>query len=99
MVELALPMAGDDAGDDACVVSVRVDAVELRGFYERGDRRPVFATALGAGEERVLAIEGLGRFFDDGCIQISGTSNRLACGPGTRKRATAKAESLRSRFS
>ena len=53
-------MARDDAGDDVGEVGVRVDAVELRGFDERGDRRPVFATAVGAGEERVLSIEGDG---------------------------------------
>ncbi len=51
-------MAGDDAGDDVGEVGVRVDAVEFRGFYERGDGRPVLATAVGTGEEPILAIEG-----------------------------------------
>lgn len=51
-------MAGDDAGDDVGEVGVRVDAVELRGFDERGDRRPMLATAVGTGEERILPIEG-----------------------------------------
>lgn len=51
-------MAGDDAGDDVGELGVRVDAVEFRGFYERGDGRPVLATAVGTGEERILAIEG-----------------------------------------
>ena len=55
---MALRMAGDDAGDDVGEVDVRVDAVELRGFDERGDRRPVLATAVGTGEERILPIEG-----------------------------------------
>ena len=32
----------------------KVDIVELTGFNERGERRPV----LGAGEEGILAIEG-----------------------------------------
>lgn len=46
VVELALGMACNDAGDDVSEVSVRVDAVELGGFYERGDGRPVLATTV-----------------------------------------------------
>jgi hypothetical protein len=33
-VELVLRVAGDDADDDVGEVSVQVDAVKLRGFYE-----------------------------------------------------------------
>lgn len=67
VVELALRMACNDAGDDVSEVSVRVDAVELGGFYERSDGRPVLATTVGTGEERILSIEGdwSDRAFDD----------------------------------
>lgn len=51
-------MARDDAGDDVGEASIRVDVVHLRGFDQRGDGRPVIGAAVGAGEERVLAIEG-----------------------------------------
>lgn len=53
-------VAGDDAGDDVGEVGVLVDAVELAGFDQRGDRGPVLSPAVGAGEECVLAIEGDG---------------------------------------
>ena len=50
-------MAVDDPGEDVGEIGVRLDPVELAGFDERGDDRPVLAAAIGAGEERVLAIE------------------------------------------
>ena len=50
-------MAGDDAGDDVAEIGLRVDGVELAGFHQRGDDDPMLATAVGAGEERVFAIE------------------------------------------
>ncbi len=60
-------MAGDDAGDDVGELDVRVDAVELAGLDERGDPRPMFDAAIGAGEEGILPIErnGADRAFDD----------------------------------
>lgn len=58
VVDAALGMAVDDAGDDVGQVGVRVDVVELAGFDERGDGRPVLGAAVGADEERILAIEG-----------------------------------------
>ena len=57
LVEL-FEMAVDDLGEDVGEVGVRIDAVELAGLDQRGDDRPVLAAAVGAGEERVLAIEG-----------------------------------------
>lgn len=51
-------MAVDDAGDDLAQVGVMVDVVELAGFDERGDGRPVLGAAVGLGEEGILAIEG-----------------------------------------
>ena len=55
---MVLRMAGDDAGDCVGEVGIRIDAVKLRGFDQRGDCRPVLSTAVGAGEERVFPIEG-----------------------------------------
>ena len=63
-------MACNDAGDDVSEVGVRVDAVELRGLYERGDGRPVFATTVGTGEERILSLEGQHPFI----VPMSGTN-------------------------
>src|SRR3990167_3946420 len=53
-------MALDDAGDDLGEVALRVDAVELAGLDERGQDGPVFAAAVGAGEQGVLAVQGDG---------------------------------------
>ena len=53
-------MAVDDAGDDVGEVGVRLDAVELAGLDERGDDGPMLGAAVGAGEQRVLAVEGEG---------------------------------------
>ena len=50
-------MAVDDAGDDVSEVAVRLDVEELASFNQRGDYRPVLGTAVGAGKERILAIE------------------------------------------
>src|SRR5678815_4024555 len=60
-------MAVDDPGDDVGEVGLRIDGVEFAGFDQRGDDRPVLATAVGAGEERILTIEGDGAdgAFDD----------------------------------
>ena len=48
-----LTMRVEDVGE----VGVRIDVVELAGLDQRGDDRPVLAAAVGAGEERVLAVE------------------------------------------
>src|SRR6266704_5794078 len=50
-------MACDDLGEHVAQIGLRIDAVYLAGFDERGDDRPVLATAVGAGEEVVLAAE------------------------------------------
>ena len=51
-------MSADDAVDDVGEVGLGIDVVELAGLDQRGDRRPVLAAAVGAGKERVLAVEG-----------------------------------------
>jgi hypothetical protein len=39
-------------------IGVRLDGVELAGFDQRRDDRPVLGSAVGSGEQGVLAIEG-----------------------------------------
>ncbi len=54
-------MAGVSAGETLEGIGEpgeRVDVIELGSFDEAGDDRPVVAAVVGAGEERVLAIEG-----------------------------------------
>jgi hypothetical protein len=51
-------MAGDDAVDDLGEVCLRVDAVRFASFHKRGDRGPVLAATVGAGEERILSVHG-----------------------------------------
>ena len=58
LVDAAVGVAVDDAGDDVGEVGVRLDADELAGLDQRGDDRPVLGAAVGAGEERILAVEG-----------------------------------------
>ena len=57
---MAVEMAVDDFGERVGEIDLRIDARELAGLDQRGDDSPVFPAAVGAGEERVLAIEGDG---------------------------------------
>ena len=65
-------MAVDDPGGGVGEVGLRVDAVQLAGFDERSDDRPVFGPAVGAGEERVLPRQGQGTDgpLDDVVVQL-----------------------------
>ena len=56
-VDLAVEMTVDDLCEGVCHPGIRVDTVELAGFDERSDDRPVFSAAVGAREERVLTVE------------------------------------------
>ena len=60
-------MAVDDLREDVGHIGLRIDAIEFAGFDERRDDRPVLCAAVGAGEERIFAIEGNGSdgAFDD----------------------------------
>ncbi len=49
-------MAVDDLGEDVGEVGVRVDAAELAGLDQRRDDRPVLAAAVGASEQRIIAL-------------------------------------------
>ena len=57
-IDAAVGMSADDPGDDVGEIGVRLDAVELGGFDERGDDGPMLRAAVGAGEERILAGQG-----------------------------------------
>jgi len=50
-------MSVDQAGEGAGEIGLRVDRIELAGLDERRDDAPVDAALVGAGEQRVLAIE------------------------------------------
>jgi hypothetical protein len=50
-------MAVDDPCECIGEVGVGVDVIPLAGLDERGDDRPTFGAAVGAGEERILARE------------------------------------------
>jgi hypothetical protein len=50
-------MPVDEAAEDVGEIGLGVDRVELAGLDQRGDDAPVDAALIGAGEQRVLAIE------------------------------------------
>ena len=58
VVDPALGMACDNAFERIGQVGVRVHVVEPAGADQRGDDCPVLAAAIGAGEERVLPVQG-----------------------------------------
>lgn len=62
-------MAGDDPGDHVSEVGVRLDAVELACLDQRSDRCPMLGAAVGAGEERILAVQ---RNWADGALDDVG---------------------------
>ncbi len=49
LVDLAVEMAIDDLCECVREIGLRIDAAEFAGLYERGDDRPMFAAAIGAG--------------------------------------------------
>src|SRR6516164_3058633 len=51
-------MTVDDPHDRVGEVGIGVDVVQLAGLDQRGDDRPAFRAAVGAGKERILAREG-----------------------------------------
>src|SRR6476620_6620480 len=57
LVDAAIGMAVDDLADHIDQVGVRIDAVEFAGLDQRSNDRPVFAAAVGTGEERVLPVQ------------------------------------------
>src|SRR6476659_2352067 len=56
LVDAAIRMAVDDLADHIDQVGVRIDAVEFAGLDQRSNDLPVFAAAVGTGEERVLPV-------------------------------------------
>ncbi|MBB4275598.1 hypothetical protein GGE12_003387 [Rhizobium mongolense] len=47
-------MAIDEAGERGGQVRERIDGIELAGFYQRGNGRPVLGPGVVTGEESVL---------------------------------------------
>jgi len=50
-------MSDDDDAERVGEPCVRIDAVQLAGFDQRGDDGPVFGTGVMTGKERVLPVE------------------------------------------
>ena len=57
VVDIAVEMAVDDLGDDVRQIGQGFDTAELASLDQRGDDGPVLAAAIGAGKERILAIQ------------------------------------------
>jgi hypothetical protein len=55
-VDAAVRMAVDDFADQISEIGVRIDAVEFAGLDQRSNDRPMFAAAVGAGEQRILSV-------------------------------------------
>lgn len=53
---MPLRMALDDAGDDVGQVGLRLDADELAGLDQRGDHRPVLASAVRTSKRGILPV-------------------------------------------
>ena len=73
--DLAGGVTGGEPGQGFGEPRLRVDAVELAALDEGGDDGPVVAALVGAGEERVLAIESerADRSFDGVGVEIDAT--------------------------
>lgn len=57
-IDAAVGTAADDPGCDVGEIGVRLDAVELGGFDERGDDGPMLRAAVGAGEAPFSIVTG-----------------------------------------
>jgi hypothetical protein len=53
---------------------LRIEATEFASLDERGNDRAVFSAAVGTGQERVLAIEGVPQISIGGRMQIGALS-------------------------
>ena len=75
IVDGAVGVAVDDLGEHVGEIEMRVDAAEFAIFDQRGDNGPIVTSAIGAGEERVLAIErdGPDRTFDRVGVDLNAT--------------------------
>ena len=60
VVDAAVGVAVDKAGQHVGDVGLGLDVVQLAGLDQRSDHGPVLAAAVGAGEQAVLAVEGQG---------------------------------------
>lgn len=57
LVDLTLPMAVDDSGQGGAQVGQRIDSLELAGFDQRSDGRPLLCSRIVSGEESVLSVQ------------------------------------------
>jgi hypothetical protein len=57
LVDGAVEVAVDDFGQHVSEIGVGFDAAEFAVLDKGGDYGPVIAASIGAGEERILAIE------------------------------------------
>jgi hypothetical protein len=57
LIDLAVGMTVDNFGDDVGEIAVRFDTAELAGLNQRSNDCPALATAVGTGEERILAVQ------------------------------------------
>ena len=89
LVDPAVGMAVDDLGDDVGEIGLRIDAAEFAGLDQRGDDGPVLAAAVGAGEQRVLAVERdrSDAALDDVGVDLDAAVVEEAVSPSQRERA------------
>ena len=64
----------DDPDDDVSEVELRIDVAEFARLDQRGDDRPMLAAAIGAGEQRILPVQG------DGLMLRSTTLESISIG-------------------
>ena len=50
----------DQPGEHVGEVGLGLDSVQLTGFHQQGQHRPVLASGVGAGEEGFLPVQGHG---------------------------------------
>jgi len=72
IVDPPVRVAVDDPGDDVGEIGEWLDAVELAGLDQRGNDGPMLSTAVGAGEQRIFAVERdrADRAFDDVAVDF-----------------------------
>ncbi|KWV53656.1 hypothetical protein AS026_03115 [Rhizobium altiplani] len=56
-------MALDDGCERSTQVDQRIDSIELAGFDERGDGRPILCSCIMPGKKSVLTVEGNAPFI------------------------------------
>lgn len=60
---MALLLAVDDGGERSSQIGEGINRIELAGFDERGDYRPILCSRIVSGEESILPVQ---RYRTDG---------------------------------